>query len=81
MRLWDREPVMFMSVIQAGISLAVAFGTKLTAEQIGALLAFSAALIGFLMRSQVTPTARMEEIQRMVNRETPHEPPPYPPAA
>ena len=53
--LWSREPVMFMTVIQTLIALGVSFGAPLTPQQIGAILAFSAALIGFIMRTQVTP--------------------------
>ena len=54
--LWNREPVLFMTVIQAGLALLLSFGIHLSVEQIGAILAFSAAVIGFVVRSQVVPT-------------------------
>ena len=51
----DREPVMFMAVIQAGIALAVSFGLNLDGMQTGAIMAFSAAVLGLFARSRVTP--------------------------
>lgn len=54
--LWNREPVMFMAVIQTALALGVSFGLHLTIEQTGAVLAFASALLGFITRSQVTPT-------------------------
>ena len=54
--LWGREPVMVLAVLQAGIALAIAFGVELTNEQTGALVAFSAAVLGVITRSRVTPT-------------------------
>lgn len=49
------EPSMFQGVLQAAIALAVSFGVGLTGDQVGALLAFTAILLAFLTRSQVTP--------------------------
>lgn len=51
----DREPVMFMAVIQAGLALAVSFGLNLDGMQTGAIMAFSAAVLGLIARSRVTP--------------------------
>ena len=56
--IWDRitnEPVMTLAVVQAGIALAVSFGLGWTAEQVGVVVAFSAAILGFIARRQVTP--------------------------
>ncbi len=53
--LWNREPVLFMAVVQAAIALALAFGLHLTTEQVGAILALAAALLGLITRTQVTP--------------------------
>ncbi len=50
-----REPVMFMALIQAGIALAVGFGLPVTPEQTGLILAFAAAVLGFIARQSVTP--------------------------
>lgn len=54
-KFWNREPVMFMAVVQAGIALLTAFGLHLTAEQVGAIMAFTAALLGLIVRAQVSP--------------------------
>ena len=53
--LWGREPVAFLTVVQAGLALAVGFGVPITTQQMGLLMAFSAALLGFVTRSKVTP--------------------------
>lgn len=53
--LWDQEPAMFLAVIQAGVALLVSFGFELTGEQVGAIMAFSAAVVGLITRSKVTP--------------------------
>lgn len=55
MGLWGREPVMAMALIQAAIALGASFGLALTGEQVGAVTAFSAALLAFITRAQVTP--------------------------
>lgn len=55
-RLWDREPVMFMAVVQSGLALLIAFGLNLTGDQVGAIMAFSAAILGLVVRQNVTPT-------------------------
>jgi hypothetical protein len=56
-RLWSREPVLTLSVIQAAIGLGTAFGLDLSAEQIGAVMALSAAALGWVARERVTPMA------------------------
>lgn len=56
--LWNREPALVLSVISAFISLAISFGLDLTTDQVGAIMAVCAALIGFAIRSQVTPVQR-----------------------
>jgi len=53
--LWTREPVVFLGLIQAAITLIVTFGVTLTPEQTGAILAFSTAVFTFIARSQVSP--------------------------
>jgi hypothetical protein len=50
-----REPVLVYAVVQAAITLAVTFGLQLSAEQIGAILTASLAVLSFLVRSKVTP--------------------------
>ena len=58
MNLWGREPVMVMAIIQSGIALIIGFGVPMSAEQTAAILAFSAAVLGFITRSQVAPAAK-----------------------
>jgi hypothetical protein len=51
-----QEPVLFQGLIQALFPVLVAFGVlQLQESQLGALYAFTAALLSFLTRSQVTP--------------------------
>lgn len=54
--LWNREPAMVMAVVQCAIALAISFGLHLSTEQTGAVVAFTAALLGLITRSRVTPT-------------------------
>jgi hypothetical protein len=56
--LFNREPAMFLGVIQAGLALAIGFGLHLSPEQFGLLMAFSAAVLAWITRSQVTPTKK-----------------------
>jgi len=53
------EPVLIMTAIQAGISLAMSFGLGLTPQQTGAILAFSATIIGLITRQFVTPNSKV----------------------
>lgn len=53
--LIDREPAAIMAAIQAAIALAVGFGLGWTAEQVALVVAFSAAVLGLITRSKVTP--------------------------
>ena len=49
------EPVAILAVIQMGVALGVSFGLHLTTDQVGAITAFSAALLGLIARQKVTP--------------------------
>lgn len=56
--IWGRivdEPVLTLALVQAGIALLVSFGLQWTPEQVGAFLAVTAALLGWIARSRVTP--------------------------
>lgn len=56
--LWNAEPTMVLAVISAGISLGVGFGLNISTQQMGLIMAFAAAVLGLVNRSQVTsPTA------------------------
>jgi hypothetical protein len=54
------EPVMTQALIQAAVAMGVGFGLNWTPEQIGLVLAFTAMLLSFIARQQVTPTATVE---------------------
>ena len=56
-RLIKQEPVAFQAIIQAVIALVISFGVSLTANQVGAIAAVTAAVLGFVARQAVTPTA------------------------
>jgi hypothetical protein len=56
-RIWHREPVLTLALVQAAIGLGTAFGLDLSAEQVGAVMAFTAALLGWVARERVTPMA------------------------
>ena len=51
------EPALLTAVIQAVIAVAVSFGLDLSTEQVGALLALSAAVAALFLRQRVSPTA------------------------
>lgn len=58
--MWNlikNEPVALQGLLQAGLALAMAFGLNLDAHKQGAILAFTAALLGFITRQVVTPVA------------------------
>lgn len=54
-RIYDTEPALLLGAVQAVVALAVAFGLDLSAEQVGAILAASAAVLSVLLRRKVTP--------------------------
>lgn len=53
--IWGREPVMVMALIQSALALVMSFGVGLDVQQVGSIMAFSAAMVGFITRSQVSP--------------------------
>jgi uncharacterized protein (DUF697 family) len=53
--IWNREPVLFLTVVQTVVTLVVSFGLDLTAEQAGAIIATTAAVLGLIARTRVTP--------------------------
>jgi hypothetical protein len=54
---WGREPAMVLALVQAVIALVVAFGLNLARDQIGAILAVTAVILGLITRSRVSPAA------------------------
>lgn len=54
------EPALVSGAVAAVIALLAAFGLDLSAEQVGAVLAVVAAVLAFVVRAQVTPTAKTD---------------------
>ena len=59
--LYGRQPVMVLAVLQAGLAMLVGFGFHLTGDQVSLIMAFSAALVGLLTATQVTPMATLPD--------------------
>lgn len=57
--VFGREPVLWLSAVQSGIALGVAFGLDLSAEQVGALVAFTGTVLSLIARSLVTPVTEL----------------------
>ena len=57
--LWGREPAMILAAVQALLALGIGFGLHLTAEQTSLILAATAALLGLVVRRQVTAPATL----------------------
>jgi len=55
--IWGREPAMVLALVQAVIALVAAFGLKLAPDQIGAILAVTAVVLGLITRSRVSPVS------------------------
>lgn len=51
------EPVLITGLVQAALALAVTFGLGVSEEQVGAILAVTAAVLALVARHQVTPVA------------------------
>ncbi len=56
-KLIQSEPVLFQATIQAGMAVIMSFGVHLSVEQIGTIMAFTAAVLAFWTRQQVTAHA------------------------
>jgi hypothetical protein len=58
------EPVATQGLIQATLALLIGFGViSWTSEQTGLALALTAAILTFLARRQVSPTARISGVR------------------
>jgi len=54
----NREPAVILGVLQAIIALAVSFGLKLSVEQVGTIVAASAAILALVVRQKVLPIGK-----------------------
>jgi hypothetical protein len=59
--IWGREPALFMAAISAVIALAVGFGLHITTEQMGLIMAATAAIVGFIVRQNVASITNLQE--------------------
>lgn len=59
MRRIQEEPALVLGAIQALVAMAVGFGLDITAEQVGLIVAASAAVLSVVTRSQVTPSGNV----------------------
>lgn len=51
----NKEPAVILALVQTILALVVSFGLNLSTEQVGGILAVSAAILGIVTRSKVTP--------------------------
>jgi hypothetical protein len=56
----QEEPVLMLAVIQSDVAMLVGLGLAWSGEQVGLVVGFSAAVLGWIARSQVTPNSRVE---------------------
>jgi hypothetical protein len=55
--IFKREPALVVAMVQSLIAAAVSFGLDLSAGQVGALVAVTAAALGVVTRTKVSPAA------------------------
>jgi urea transporter len=53
--LWNREPAAVLALVGAVIALGVSFGLNLSTDQVGAIMALTAIVLGLITRTQVSP--------------------------
>ena len=53
--IFNREPALILAAVQAVLAVAIGFGVDITTEQLALILAATAAVLGVITRSKVTP--------------------------
>ena len=53
--IFNREPALILAAVQAVLAVAIGFGLDVTPEQLALILAATAAILGVVTRSKVTP--------------------------
>jgi hypothetical protein len=53
--MFNREPALILAAVQAILAVAIGFGVDITTEQLALILAATAAVLGLVTRSKVTP--------------------------
>lgn len=56
------EPVAIVAAIEALLALAIGFGLDVTAEQMALIVAATTAVLALFVRSQVTPTVKVDSV-------------------
>jgi len=56
--IFNREPSLILGALQAILALVLAFGVDLSTEQVGAILAASAAVLAVVTRQAVSPVSK-----------------------
>jgi hypothetical protein len=57
MKLFTQNPAFFLGVVQAALALGISFGLNLTSQQVGAILALTAAVLSLCTHQLVTPVS------------------------
>jgi hypothetical protein len=57
-----REPALILGAVQAVLALVVSFGLDLTTEQVGAILAVTAAILAVVTRQRVSPVQPRSDV-------------------
>jgi hypothetical protein len=55
------EPALVLALVQAAIALLVSFGLELSSQQVGSIVAFTAAALAVFLRRHVSPVAPAPE--------------------
>lgn len=53
----NEQPVATMALVKSGIAVLIAFGLKWSVEQVGAVMIFAEAVLGWWTYGKVTPVA------------------------
>lgn len=61
MKILDREPVLFLGLVRAGLVAITAFGLDLTVEQTGAIYLLAETILSLLARQRVSPVQPVTE--------------------
>lgn len=76
--LFGREPALILAAVNAVVVLGVGFGLPVTGEQVALINAAVAALLGVVVRSQVTPVTDAPEVHVAKRRTAPEPQPDHP---
>ena len=73
--IFGREPALILGLIQAVIAVAVGFGLNVSPEQVGLIMALSAAVAAVIVRQNVYTSETVQKMQvDLANKLAPPEP-------